>query len=329
MLEASHRILVVDDDPETARLVRSWFAGQPYTILEARDGEEGVQRAVGDMPDLILLDKKMPGVDGLAAARLLKSNPTTRSIPVILLTACRTVEEKVEGFAAGADDYVTKPFAFEEVDARIRAMLRKRELYVTLESTIEELKSTNQQLEELLVVDEKTGLFNFREFQRKLREEWLRAERYGTSLSLVMLDIDDFKRLNDSLGHPTGDRALRELATLVAGGARATDLAARFGGEEFAVILPHTGAGMARRVAERIRTAVREFVFLAPEYPGRLTVSAGLATFPSHAEINSADTLVRAADRALYRAKKLGKDRVTTDDGAPDRSASDRKAPSA
>lgn len=329
MLEASHRILVVDDDPETARLVRSWFEGQPYTILEARDGEEGVRRAVGDMPDVILLDKKMPKVDGLAAARLLKSNPATRSIPVILLTACRTLEEKVEGFAAGADDYVTKPFAFEEVDARIRAMLRKRELYVTLESTIEELKSTNQQLEELLVVDEKTGLFNFREFQRKLREEWLRAERYGTSLSLVMLDVDDFKRLNDSLGHPTGDRALREFATLVAGGARATDLAARFGGEEFAVILPHAGAPMARRVAERIRTAVREFVFLAPEHPRRLTVSAGLATFPSHTAVNSLDALVRAADRALYRAKRLGKDRVITDDGASEHPAYDRKVPSA
>ncbi|MBZ5638928.1 MAG: diguanylate cyclase [Acidobacteriia bacterium] len=314
-IEAATRILVVDDDPETARLLRTWFRGQPYDILEARDGDEGLKVAAREQPDLILLDLMMPVLDGHGVARGLKRNLSTKSIPVILLSASNSVEDKVEAFAAGADDYVVKPFAFEEVDARIRAMLRKRELYMTLESTARELKASNEQLEELLVIDEKTGLSNFRHFQRRLAEEWLRAQRYGMPLSLVMFDLDNFKRLNDTLGHPAGDRALREFATLVAGGARGTDIAARYGGEEFAMILPHTAGSMAARVAERIRAAVREYVFVPDDGPARLTVSAGVATYPSHLDVESADALVRAADRALYRAKELGKDRVVVDSG--------------
>jgi diguanylate cyclase (GGDEF)-like protein len=312
----NRRILVVDDQPETAKLVRQWFSGQPYDIFEASDGQEGVRRAAADNPDLILIDLKMPVMDGLTAARKLKSDPATKSIPIILLTASKAISDKVEAFAAGADDYVTKPFDFHEVDARIRAMLRKRELYATLESTIETLKSTNTQLEELLVVDEKTGLYNFRQFQRKLKEEWLRAERYGTTLSLAMLDLDDFKKVNDSYGHPAGDRVLQEFATLVAGGARATDLAARYGGEEFAIILPHTGGVMASRVADRIRLAVTAFRFGLPEHSIRITASIGISTFPSVPDITTASALILAADRALYRAKKSGKDCVILDDGS-------------
>jgi len=321
------RILVVDDDPGTARLLRSWFQGQPYEILAASDADAGLKLAEKQSPDLILLDVRMPGMDGLAAARLLKSNVATRSIPVILLTACREIQTKVEAFAAGADDYVTKPFDFEEVDARVRAMLRKRELYVTLETTVDDLRSTNEKLEELLVVDEKTGLFNYRHFRAKLEEEWLRSERYNTRLSLVMLDLDDFKKLNDTLGHLAGDRALREFATLVAGGARATDMAVRYGGEEFAIILPHTGRSMASRVAERVREAAKQFVFLEGEHPLRLTVSAGIATFPSSLKIDSPDSLIQAADQALYRAKQLGKNRVVAHGDESPETASPRRKP--
>ncbi len=303
-------LLVIDDDRETAALLRSWFAGQPYEILEATDAEQGLRAAETRAPDLILLDVRMPGMDGLAAARVLKQRETTRTIPVILLTACRDVQAKVEAFDAGADDYVTKPFEFEEVDARIRAMLRKRELYLELELAVSDLQRTNAKLEELAIVDDKTGLANYRQFRRTLDVEWLRAERYGNPLSLVMLDLDDFKRINDTHGHLVGDRVLRELATLVAGGARATDMAARYGGEEFAVILPHTDRPMAERVAERIRDAVARFVFVEGEQSLKLTVSAGVATFPSFEEVDSPDALVRAADRALYEAKRAGKNRV-------------------
>ena len=132
----------------------------------------------------------------------------------------------------------------------------------------------------------------------------------------MFLDIDDFKQLNDTLGHPAGDRVLAEFATLVAGGARANDFAARYGGEEFSIILPHTEAVMAERVAERIRRAVAEFVFDEDETPTRITVSAGVATFPSTTDIDSVDGLLRAADVALYRAKDAGRDCVMVDEGA-------------
>jgi diguanylate cyclase (GGDEF)-like protein len=125
-----------------------------------------------------------------------------------------------------------------------------------------------------------------------------------------MLDLDDFKKLNDTLGHLAGDRALQEFATLVAGGARATDMAARYGGEEFAIVLPHTTGSMAVRVAERIREAARQFAFLADEHPRHMTVSCGVATYPSSTGVDSPDALIRVADQALYRAKQAGKDRV-------------------
>ena len=307
--EARRRILVIDDDPETARLIRKWFAAEPYDVHEAGEGQAGLDASRAIRPDLIVLDLRMPGIDGFSVARSLKQDPLTRSTPVLMVTACRDVDAKVEAFSAGTDDYVTKPFQFEELDARIRSMLRRRDFLVGLEGTIRELTSTNEQLEQLLITDEKTGLYNFREFRRRLRDEWARAARYRTSLSLVFLDIDDFKKLNDRLGHLAGDRVLAEFATLVTGGARASDFAARYGGEEFSVILPHTRLDMALRVADRIRRAVREFEFLADESACRVTVSAGVATFPSPG-IDSVDALLRAADVALYRAKDLGKDRV-------------------
>ena len=304
------RILVVDDDASTARLVRSWYRTESYEVLDASDGEAGLRSAREDNPDVILLDLKMPVLDGLSVARELREESATRDIPVIMLTACRDVDSKVKAFSAGADDYVTKPFEVEEVDARIRTMLRRREGLVGLERTVRDLSANNRRLEQLLMVDEKTGLYNFREFQRRLGEEFQRAERYGVALSLVFFDLDHFKQLNDRLGHQAGDRVLQEFAVLLTGGARTNDIAARYGGEEFALILPHTDGEMAARVAERVRRASREFVFLRDETPTRVTVSAGVATVPSTASIETMEDLVRAADLAMYDAKDAGRDRV-------------------
>ena len=311
-------IVVIDDDPHTSAMLTSWFAGHSYDVLSASDGPSGLELARASRPDLILLDLRMPGQDGLTIAQTLKGDPLTRAIPIILLTACRDVNHKVAAFAAGADDYVTKPFDVEEIDARIHAMLRRSDFLSSLESTIQDLKVTNSELERLLTLDEKTGLHNFREFRRKLREEWFRAERYGTPLSLVMLDIDDFKKFNDTYGHQAGDRALQEFATLVAGGARVTDTAARYGGEEFAVILPHTDSEMAARVAERIRAAVDEFLFAVEHGSTRVTVSAGVATYPTSAGGDNVDALVRVADEALFLAKSEGKNRVVLADDLPE-----------
>jgi diguanylate cyclase (GGDEF)-like protein len=314
--ESTTRILVVDDDPQTARLVRDWYKNRPFVILEAGDGEEGVRRAASEHPDVILMDLMMPRKNGFDASRELKASPATRNIPVILISAQRDPLKKAEGFdEAGIDDYVDKPFDFDEVDARIRSMLRKREVLLELESSKRKLEETNVQLEEQATTDEKTGLANYRVFARRLHEEWMRSERYGQALSLVLLDLDDFKKINDTLGHLAGDRVLREFGMLVSGGARTTDVAARYGGEEFAMILPHTGGQRAERVAERIRAAVEDFTFLENDHPIKVTVSAGVATYQASVGLASAEALVAAADKALYAAKHAGKNRVVVAKG--------------
>jgi diguanylate cyclase (GGDEF)-like protein len=290
------KILIVDDEDDTGALLRHWYRNRPVEIIEAKDGEEGIRRAVSENPDIILMDFMMPGTDGFEASRRLKADPVTAGTPLILLSARREPATKREGFDAGIDQYVEKPFDVGEMDARIRSMIEKSKTY--------------RKLEVEATVDEKTGLANYRVFYKKLREEWERSERYKQALSVVMLDLDNFKRVNDTVGHPAGDRVLREFAVLVSGGARGTDLAARYGGEEFAMILPHTDRERAQRVAERIRAAVADFTFLEPEHPLRVTVSAGAATFAPGYPMASAEQLVAAADRALYAAKKAGKNRV-------------------
>jgi two-component system cell cycle response regulator len=305
-----YSILVIDDDSGTARLARSWFNSEQYEVLSAPDGEAGLAMIDAKLPDLILLDLSMPKVDGIEVAKRLKQNMRTRSIPIVVLTASRNLNTKVITFDIGAEDFVTKPFEMEEVAARIKRLLNKQTQLNKLEVEVQDLTDQKDQLEDLLMLDEKTGLYNFREFQKRLRQEWSRASRYNVPLSLVFFDLDHFKQVNDRLGHQAGDEALREFATLVTGGARENDLAARYGGEEFAVILPHTEAPMAMRVADRIRRAVAEFAFLSETTHLQLTVSAGVATYPSTPELDTVDMLIRAADEALYSAKDRGRNRV-------------------
>ncbi len=310
-MKKKHKILIVDDDKDNIECLSRWFLGEEFDILSAISGKEALERVKKGHPDLILLDIMMPKMDGFEVAKKLKDNEKYRSIPIVMLTAKHDTQSKVKGFGIGVDDYVTKPFDFDEVDARIKAMIKKRALYLELERKHLQLKQTNIKLKDMTITDEKTSLYNFRYFYKKLQEEFKRAKRYETCLSLIMLDLDDFKEINDRLGHQKGDKVLKELAEIVHSNARETDFSARYGGEEFAIILPNTDDTMAKQVAERIRKAVSMHNFLSEEKPTAMTISAGISTFPDrHENIKNHDELIKSADAALYRAKNEGKNRI-------------------
>jgi diguanylate cyclase (GGDEF)-like protein len=241
-------------------------------------------------------------------------------IPVILMTA-RQAAGKVEGLELGADDYLVKPFDMLELSARVKSMLRLKALQDALIEKNRELDRANKELarkrEELLTLsrtDPLTGLSNRRYFEERLGEEFARARRYRSALSLVMLDIDHFKRVNDTYGHPFGDEVLRAVALASRARLREVDLLARYGGEELIALLPETSPADALRACERVREAIEA---LALEYRAsdgaqqtvRCTASLGLASLPSPT-LQTAEDLMRAADESLYRAKEGGRNRV-------------------
>jgi diguanylate cyclase (GGDEF)-like protein len=248
-------------------------------------------------------------------------------IPVILMTA-RQAAGKVEGLELGADDYLVKPFDMLELSARVKSMLRLKALQDALLEKNRELDAKNRELdrankelaqkrEELLALsrtDPLTGLCNRRYFEERLHEEFARSKRYGSHLSLVMLDIDHFKRINDTFGHPFGDEVLRGVAHTARAQLREVDLLARYGGEELVALLPETAPEAALRVCERVREAIEalEFEHVGADRDRRLvrcTASLGLASVPSPL-LATAEDLLRAADECLYAAKGAGRNRV-------------------
>ena len=310
-----YKILVADDREDNLGLLREWLASQDYYVRCARDGREALEIARQDPPDLILVDKIMPEVDGLSVVRELKRDDRFSTVPMIVLTGQEDPRRRAIFEESPADDLIIKPFSFEEVDTRVRTMLKKREVFRALEQANEELRRANERMAHLVQSDEKTGLCNYRHFRERLEDEFKRARRYDNFLTLVMLDLDHFKGVNDRHGHVAGDEVLREFGRIMSRSARETDLIARYGGEEFAILLPQTSAIHGQRLADRIRHATQENLFHAPEGRAaiRITVSAGVATYPINDRILSAEDLVRTADEALYRAKESGRNRTAVD----------------
>jgi diguanylate cyclase (GGDEF)-like protein len=309
-----YKILIADDREDNLGLLREWLSSQDYYVRCARDGREALDIARTDHPDLVLVDKVMPEVDGLSVTReLKKADPT---VPIIVLTGREDTRRAAIFEDSGADDLIMKPFQYEEVETRVRTMLKKREVFRALEQANEELRRANERMSRLIQFDDKTGLYNFRFFMERLNEEFKRARRYGNRLTLAMFDIDHFKGVNDRYGHPAGDRVLKEFGEIMVNSSRETDLIARYGGEEFVALLPQTTAVHGQRLAERIRRVTEGFRFRGSDDPGpviRITVSAGVATYPLNDRIQRPEDLIKAADDALYRAKGSGRNRTHLD----------------
>jgi len=303
------KVLLVEDDVIQAAATKEILMKVGYEVLHAEDGINAIRLVKSEKPDIILLDVVLPGMDGYEVCRWLKIEETTKGIPVIMLTMKKELSDKISGLQIGADDFLPKPYNELELNARIYALLRTKGLQ-------DELRLKNRQLEELLdkvnymaITDVLTGLYNRRRFHDVLSTEYERAKRYAVPFSLVMLDIDYFKKVNDTYGHSVGDVVLREVATILKNSIREIDTAARYGGEEFVVVLPNTEKENAQIFAERIRQAIERHAFSGVNK--NITVSIGIGGMPD-AKVEDEDKLIRCADFALYRAKQLGRNRTVT-----------------
>jgi len=310
--ESDHsRILIVDDNPDSLEILRARLESWGYRTQLASDGEEALEKIEAAPPDLILLDIMMPRIDGMEVARRVKGNPSLPFIPIIMETALATTESKVEGLDSGADDYITKPIDFAELKARVNSMLRIKRLQAELEDRERELLDANEQLLHMSQTDALTGLDNRRALENRLEEMFAHARRFKEPVACVICDLDRFKAVNDTYGHPAGDEVLRQFAQILRREARSIDRVGRFGGEEFIFLLPGAGIDAAGRFAERVRKQVEAHTFTVNGGGTsiRRTASFGVSAWP-HSRIGSPEVLVRTADEALYVAKGTGRNRV-------------------
>ncbi|MBU5637692.1 diguanylate cyclase [Geomonas sp. Red69] len=271
---------------------------------EAKDGMEGFKTLIDSKADLVICDVEMPRMDGYKFLQLVASRPDLQGLPIIMLTGKQDFNSKIKGLEQGASDYLTKPFDAGELVARVKVQLK-------IKSLQDELKKANEQLKRLTNVDHLTGLFNRRYLAEVLEAEFFRARRNRENLSLVIVDIDFFKQVNDTYGHQNGDIVLASVANVVQQQMRAYDSAARYGGEEFVVVYPGTSLEGGVVAADRLRQAVLDFTFPPPLQDLTVTISAGVSTYPSP-HVDNIDSLFRQADEALYRAKQNGRNRVET-----------------
>jgi diguanylate cyclase (GGDEF)-like protein len=291
-MESKSNILVVDDNPDKLSLLEAALSLAGYTVRVATDGDEALAAIESYQPDLVITDVMMPRMNGYELAQKIRSNPSTKFIPVIMQTAAgRRVEDLRRASEIGALGYITDPTDLELLLARTRTLL--------------EFKAYLDVCEEAAFTDHLTGLANRRRFERQLDREGTRTIRYGHPFTLVMVDVDNFKNLNDSFGHTVGDEVIRHIARVLREGTRGIDLAARLGGDEFGIILVETSQEAGMEVAERLRLMISGLSISRGE---QVTASFGVAECPSSAQ--TAEDVLRAADTALYKAKREGRNRV-------------------
>ncbi len=310
------RVLIVEDDPAsliTMESILSGILGRP--VYSSINGQEALSKALEVMPQIVVTDWHMPVMNGIEFCRALRATDWGQSMYVIMLAGIEEEKEIIEAFEAGANDYVTKPVNIRVLSARMRAALHYVKLLETWEQDRAQLKQftaelaiSNRRLEHLALTDLLTGLPNRRAGLNALSQAWLGANRSGQPLSVIVIDIDRFKTINDNYGHAAGDIVLKEVATAIQTMARKDDSVCRLGGEEFLVICRNTNLKSAFHAAERLRKIAKSLKIKVAEVDIQTTISVGVACKESG--ISDADAMVNAADKALYAAKNLGRDRT-------------------
>jgi diguanylate cyclase (GGDEF)-like protein len=326
MKHDSNNILIVDDTPENLTVLRQMLTEHGFRVRPALSGEIALKAIQADLPDIVLLDVMMPGMDGFEICRQLKSEERTRDVPVLFISALNETEDKVKGFQVGGVDFITKPFNTAEVLARVETHLSLRNMQKKIEAQniqllgeIEErkqaekaLEGANRKLEQLASLDGLTEIPNRRQFDLFLQQEWKRMTRDQDPISLILCDIDYFKYYNDAYGHVVGDKCLKQIAQAIRRAVkRPADLVARYGGEEFAVIMPKTEINGAVKVAEAIKKEIGNLKIphAQSEVNQYVSLSMGVkSTVPGLPD--KPETFISNADKSLYQAKKDGRDRI-------------------
>ncbi|RWX47966.1 diguanylate cyclase (GGDEF) domain-containing protein [Candidatus Electrothrix marina] len=315
-------ILIVDDKINNLIALEDAFSDIDAVFIKATSGNDALREVLKHDFALAILDVQMPEMDGYELAQLIRNRKQTSKLPIIFLSAIYSDDFHVfKGYDSGAVDFITKPFLPEILAGKIRFFIEIYLQKIRLKETIHELQRTkqlvleqNRQLKRLSTHDDLTGLYNRRHLVVSLEQEFSRCRRHGTELSLVMLDLDHFKNINDNFGHEFGDYVLKEFSALLRETVRKSDLVFRFGGEEFIVLLPQTAADGAAGTAEKIRQKCAERLIDDGEYAVKITVSIGVTSYNKELH-RSAGCMISFADEALYKAKEGGRNRVVVYQG--------------
>ena len=320
--ELTNKVLVVDDDPENVRLMLGTFLNSiGLECISCPDAATALAELDVHNARLVISDWEMPGVDGLELCRRIRARASGSHVHFIMLTIHASSEDLGRAFDAGVDDFIRKPFTGPELTARLRAGMRAVALHDELsrqnqgsQQLNEQLTNLNQRLQKLAITDDLTGLFNRRQAMHRLEEHWALCNRYQRPVSVVLIDIDHFKQINDVHGHGVGDGVLRNVADILRNCVRTTDIVCRVGGEEFLIILPCQTLHEAEICAQRCRQEMQSREFECAGRKVRGTISAGIAARRS--EMKHYSDVLREADIALYAAKNSGRNAVRSAPGA-------------
>jgi len=299
------RLLVVDDDPDSLDIIAEALKWEGYLVEKASSGEEGISLIKTWNPHLVLLDVNMPGMNGVETLKDLRAKE--QYVSVMFISGNTSTEAVIGGLDAGADDYIPKPFDPLELLARVRTQLRIKDLN-------DQLRSSNEKLKELVDTDDLTGLYNMRSLYQRLDFELERARRFGRQVCVVMMDMDQFKSVNDGHDHLFGSFVLSMVGNIIRQNIRAIDIGARYGGDEFLIVLTEVGKDGAHHFCERLRQEIASNLYKHGVDEMHLTASIGFSITPAGMNISSpsidAKDLVRVADNALYDAKRAGRNCV-------------------
>lgn len=301
-------VLVVDDNPQNLRILGNVLKeNTDYSLAFAMNGSEALDYISRSVPDMILLDVMMPELDGFQVCENLKKREETADIPVIFITAKSEPEDVVRGFEAGGVDYVTKPFNEAELLMRINTHMELKRSRDMLEEKNKELTDAYQKIEHLALTDTLTGIPNRRNITNLMAKEVSRSQRNGSNFSLVMCDIDFFKKVNDTFGHDTGDYVLKQVSSIIQQHLRQQDVVARWGGEEFLLMLPETSLDDAVRVAEKLRETIESFSMEFGGHSFNVTMTFGVSIYENSLGLEKS---IKKADDALYEGKQTGRNKV-------------------